>query len=1539
MSSRKRTSTEQNVKPASNKATVDPKRARLKQEDVAKLSPSDGMSVIGHAVCIKDTEGMFRIGIVKFYSPKWDRYFIHLLHRIAEVTGFAEPPQSAYDACEIIDRLNDTVKLDGGLLKFSKNAFDRVWLDAKAADTIILTSTPLWTRPPAESQMMTKPKQDSKGNWVTCKECTYLVEDKSLTCAVCTGVFHDDCLLPFEKLSPPGLPTVTADTSEFICFDCRSCRYCCTDLQTPLTFTTTPPQVPEPVVVCQGCNLASHGCCVLPRVNRLPAGSQWRCDDCRSCQSCGKQTALNPKTSLPGGDEEWSITYAQCKKCWEGADKGEYCPVCLKAWSVNWGDEGMVQCDNCEFWVHSKCDDLRENFSLLEDQKTRYYCPICRDSSDKSRTRRVLDLLQGHDKHRLFSEAPNPSFLPVYLRVIKNPMDLAKMREKEYSDISDFIADFELIVINAKTFNMPNTPAYKLAEHFHKTGRVLIQKYLFKSKAGFGKIAEAGDSREASPYHRHLDHPSRVSKKKQNQASRQVVWKLPVSAERAESVETLCKLFGFSCDYFLKAPYAAFPFSPCGALAFSLIPVSSQLFSTESQRLAAEGRWVFYECCAGCGSVGEAGAMSACRVCGESFHASCAGVLRPSQNFVCGACTRCRFCQLYLVDDARSGYPKGPSVKCGGCGDGWHPACRPDSLMDFGVESIPLCETCVEVQAKASSVTCASCNTASGERRSFITCLVCGRACHSRCSGDWKDVTVDAVGLDICSTCVQLSPAPSAGIKPGDPASHVLHSIVDRFRLTRNMHFRKAEENALAEAMTECMPECSLSEPKKIIALFQSFNYVSTVNKDEVLTHPVTEAERRWIVWAFENREQLFTSIRSSRRRTDDGRDDEDLIFACKLRAAYEYINSAAAGGATWTAEVENIHIPPVVKLEMRATFRDWWTSTDPVARLFNLWQSRMGDAAFTGLGSPLALHPSLACPAPAGAQCPEWDEWRCCALCSKAGDHFILGLLLPAGPSVWFHKECVLWSLSITLPARRASGPAARPPTQRRESRRLAQARTGMREEAVQLVKTAVACNLCEKPGASVKCVCGAVTAHLPCALRCDEYSVDPRKRRLFCSVCKTPQQPLKPAETPVILNLSSSDMGTSAVEILKDIRDCPLTLAVETDEDKLLEIPRDAGVRCGSLTILSFGDWPGHQGDLQVYPAGYCAVRLFWGVEAGRARQAYICRILPDAATIQLVQGKIVALGRTVSEAWAEFKYLLPTRLTDSLSDLSGDWFFGLESVIVARRARHLALDRFRQLARASRAAWLPAEETRLCVFAALGLGQEAEPLRSWRAVLSERSEQECKIEELGPVRDQTVSMYLDEAMIVSEPVAGGDGKITRVKTGAVKLKSTSVDGLPLSMQYRLRSAIPDADLLVVRSSRIHANGLFAVQPFRKGDMVVEYIGDVVRQSVADLREKKSEEDCEGAQGSCYMFRLDDEFVVDATTRGNCARFINHCCQPNCSCRVFECENHKKHIMIFARTDIGIGEELTYDYQFAVESEKLECSCGAPNCLGRLN
>ncbi|XP_018427197.1 PREDICTED: histone-lysine N-methyltransferase 2B [Nanorana parkeri] len=169
-------------------------------------------------------------------------------------------------------------------------------------------------------------------------------------------------------------------------------------------------------------------------------------------------------------------------------------------------------------------------------------------------------------------------------------------------------------------------------------------------------------------------------------------------------------------------------------------------------------------------------------------------------------------------------------------------------------------------------------------------------------------------------------------------------------------------------------------------------------------------------------------------------------------------------------------------------------------------------------------------------------------------------------------------------------------------------------------------------------------------------------------------------------------------------------------------------------------------------------------------------------------------------------------------------------------------------------------------------------------------------------------------------------------------VQLKSTrratSLD-LPMAMRFRHLKKTSKEAVGVYRSS-IHGRGLFCKRNIDVGEMVIEYSGIVIRAVLTDKREKFY--DSKGI--GCYMFRIDDFDVVDATMHGNAARFINHSCEPNCYSRVIHVEG-QKHIVIFALRSIYRGEELTYDYKFPIEdpSNKLSCNCGAKKCRRFLN
>ncbi|VDK35697.1 unnamed protein product [Gongylonema pulchrum] len=76
----------------------------------------------------------------------------------------------------------------------------------------------------------------------------------------------------------------------------------------------------------------------------------------------------------------------------------------------------------------------------------------------------------------------------------------------------------------------------------------------------------------------------------------------------------------------------------------------------------------------------------------------------------------------------------------------------------------------------------------------------------------------------------------------------------------------------------------------------------------------------------------------------------------------------------------------------------------------------------------------------------------------------------------------------------------------------------------------------------------------------------------------------------------------------------------------------------------------------------------------------------------------------------------------------------------------------------------------------------------------------------------------------------------------------------------------------------------------------------------------------------------------VIDATQMGNLARFINHSCQPNCYAKIVSVEGEKR-IVIYSKQPINKGDEITYDYKFPIEENKIDCLCGAPSCRGSLN
>ena len=138
------------------------------------------------------------------------------------------------------------------------------------------------------------------------------------------------------------------------------------------------------------------------------------------------------------------------------------------------------------------------------------------------------------------------------------------------------------------------------------------------------------------------------------------------------------------------------------------------------------------------------------------------------------------------------------------------------------------------------------------------------------------------------------------------------------------------------------------------------------------------------------------------------------------------------------------------------------------------------------------------------------------------------------------------------------------------------------------------------------------------------------------------------------------------------------------------------------------------------------------------------------------------------------------------------------------------------------------------------------------------------------------------------------------------------------------------------IVRNSHIHGRGVFAAAKIPKGTRVMEYLGERISHDEADRRYAEEHEN----SPHTMLFAVNDEVVIDATLKGNSARYVNHSCSPNC-----EAIEEDGRIFIETLKPIARGEELTYDYNLVLEErhtpalKKLhECFCGARRCRGTL-
>src|SRR3954469_13297458 len=128
-----------------------------------------------------------------------------------------------------------------------------------------------------------------------------------------------------------------------------------------------------------------------------------------------------------------------------------------------------------------------------------------------------------------------------------------------------------------------------------------------------------------------------------------------------------------------------------------------------------------------------------------------------------------------------------------------------------------------------------------------------------------------------------------------------------------------------------------------------------------------------------------------------------------------------------------------------------------------------------------------------------------------------------------------------------------------------------------------------------------------------------------------------------------------------------------------------------------------------------------------------------------------------------------------------------------------------------------------------------------------------------------------------------------------------------------------------LIVRSSDVHAAGVFTTTPIKRRTKVVQYTGPIITKEQGDEVYKNRD--------NTYLFAIGKG--TDVIDGHGIAAFINHSCDPNC-----ETDEIKGKIWIVAIRDIRPGEELTYDYNLfdGEENDPAHCHCKAKHCRGSL-
>ncbi|XP_028828585.1 nucleosome-remodeling factor subunit BPTF-like isoform X2 [Denticeps clupeoides] len=162
---------------------------------------------------------------------------------------------------------------------------------------------------------------------------------------------------------------------------------------------------------------------------------------------------------------------SECRLAQQGSSEELYC-VCRTPY-----DEAQfyIGCDRCQNWYHGRCVGILQSEATHIDE---YVCPRCQSAEDPVLTsltdqdyeglRRILRSLQAHKMAWPFLEPVDPSKVPDYYGVIKEPMDLSTLEDRlqkhYYIKLTEFVADVTKMFDSCRYYNPSDSSFYQCAE-------------------------------------------------------------------------------------------------------------------------------------------------------------------------------------------------------------------------------------------------------------------------------------------------------------------------------------------------------------------------------------------------------------------------------------------------------------------------------------------------------------------------------------------------------------------------------------------------------------------------------------------------------------------------------------------------------------------------------------------------------------------------------------------------------------------------------------------------------------------------------------------------------------------------------------------------------------------------------------------------------------------------------------------------------------------------------------------------------------------